>query len=65
MFVSTFFRACTTIDGEACNNIPEALINLIYQPAWAIFVKQGEICDSSYYSKQTSKFITVLSQCKI
>jgi hypothetical protein len=32
------------------------LINSIYQPAWAIFVKQGEICDSSYYSKQTSKF---------
>ena len=26
MFVSTFFRTCTTIDGEACNNIPEALI---------------------------------------
>ena len=32
------------IDRKACNNILEAyLINLLYQTAWAILVKLGEI----------------------
>jgi len=25
MHVSRVFRTCTTIDGEACNNIPESV----------------------------------------
>jgi hypothetical protein len=33
----------TNIDGYACNNNPEAVNKLLYQPAWAILVKLGEI----------------------
>ena len=46
------------INRKACSNIPEAIINLLYQPAWAILVKLGEInmIPQSYYSKQNSKF---------
>ena len=31
------------IDGKACNNIPEVVSKLAFQPAWAILVKLDEI----------------------
>ena len=33
----------TNIDGKACNNFSDAVINLLYQLAWAILVKLDEI----------------------
>ena len=56
-----FRKTCNkliNINRKACSNIPEAIINLLYQPAWAILVKLGEInmIPQSYYSKQNSKF---------
>jgi len=32
-----------TVYGKACNKIPKQLINLLYQSAWFILVKLGEI----------------------
>ena len=40
------------------------LINLIYQPAWAMFVKQSEInVIPLIILSKTQSFITVLLQC--
>jgi hypothetical protein len=47
MLVNTVFRKFTSeltkIDGKSCNNIPEAVNKLLYQPALAILVKLGEL----------------------
>ena len=47
MLVNTVFRKFTSeltkIDGKSCNNIPEEVNKLLYQPALAILVKLSEI----------------------
>ena len=49
----------TNIDGKACNNIPKAVDNLLYQPSWAILVKLGEINMTPLISlNKIQRFIT-------
>ena len=48
MIVNTVFPGnsrseLTKIDGMACTNIAEVVNKFVFQPAWAILVKLGEI----------------------
>jgi hypothetical protein len=52
-----FERELTNIDGKACNNIPEAVNKLALSTCFGHFCETGwNKHDSSYYSKQNSKF---------
>ena len=53
----------TNIDGKACNNIPNQLINLLCLPTWTILVKLGVINMIPLFI--LSKTQKVLSQGKI
>ena len=53
---NTVFRKFMNIDRKVCNTFQKQLINLLYQPIWATCETGWNNNDSSYYSKQNSKF---------